>query len=68
WPPDLQMDNALIDDRRIHMDCTGDATMKQSTKYILKDNNSQRGGHNARYEMVFDGDNTESPRRETKQY
>ncbi|XP_045807991.1 peptidyl-prolyl cis-trans isomerase CYP59-like isoform X1 [Trifolium pratense] len=68
WPPDLQMDNALIDDRRIHMDCTGDATMKQSTKYILKDNNSQRGGHNARYEMVFDGDNAESPRRETKQY
>ncbi|XP_045805339.1 peptidyl-prolyl cis-trans isomerase CYP59-like isoform X3 [Trifolium pratense] len=96
----FKMDNALIDDRRIHVDfsqsvaklwsqymrkdnkgggcfkcgstdhiakdCTGDATIKQSTKYILKDNNSQRGGHNARYEMVFDGDNTESPRRETK--
>ncbi|GAU41918.1 hypothetical protein TSUD_25590 [Trifolium subterraneum] len=96
----FKMDNALIDDRRIHVDfsqsvaklwsqymrkdnkgggcfkcgstdhiardCTGDATMKQSTKFILKDNNSQRGGHNARYEMVFDGDNTESPRRETK--
>ncbi|KAK2355504.1 peptidyl-prolyl cis-trans isomerase CYP59 [Trifolium repens] len=96
----FKMDNALIDDRRIHVDfsqsvaklwsqymrkdnkgggcfkcgstdhiakdCTGDATMKQSTKYILKDNNSQRGGHDARYEMVFDGDNTESPRRETK--
>ncbi|XP_045807988.1 peptidyl-prolyl cis-trans isomerase CYP59-like [Trifolium pratense] len=96
----FKMDNALIDDRRIHVDfsqsvaklwsqymrkdnkgggcfkcgstdhiardCTGDATMKQSSKYILKDNNSQRGGHNARYEMVFDGDNTESPRHETK--
>ncbi|XP_058775114.1 peptidyl-prolyl cis-trans isomerase CYP59-like [Vicia villosa] len=96
----FKMDNALIDDRRIHVDfsqsvaklwsqynrkdnkaggcfkcgstdhiakdCTGDATVKQPTKYILKDNNAQRGGQNARYEMVFDGDSTKSPRRETK--
>lgn len=96
----FKMDNALIDDRRIHVDfsqsvaklwsqymrkdnkgggcfkcgstdhiakdCTGDATMKQPTKFIMKDNNAQRGGDKARYEMVFDGDNTESPKRETK--
>ncbi|KAJ1404694.1 Zinc finger, CCHC-type [Sesbania bispinosa] len=99
----FKMDNALIDDRRIHVDfsqsvaklwsqyrrrdhkgkgggcfkcgstdhiakdCTGDATMKQQpAKYILKDDNAQRGGDNARYEMVFDGDNTESPRRDIK--
>ncbi|KAK7313898.1 hypothetical protein VNO77_39103 [Canavalia gladiata] len=99
----FKMDNALIDDRRIHVDfsqsvaklwsqyrrkdqkgkgggcfkcgstdhiakdCTADATMKQQTaKYILKDDNAQRGGDNARYEMVFDGDNSESPRRDVK--
>ncbi|TKY68586.1 Peptidyl-prolyl cis-trans isomerase CYP59 [Spatholobus suberectus] len=99
----FKMDNALIDDRRIHVDfsqsvaklwslyrqkdqkgkgggcfkcgstdhiakdCTGDATMKQpQAKYILKDNNAQRGGDNARYEMVFDGDNPESPRQDVK--
>ncbi|XP_004498355.1 peptidyl-prolyl cis-trans isomerase CYP59 [Cicer arietinum] len=96
----FKMDNALIDDRRIHVDfsqsvaklwsqymrkdnkgggcfkcgstdhiardCTGDAIMKQPTKFILKDNNAQRGGDKASYEMVFDGDNTESPRRQTK--
>ncbi|XP_057453312.1 peptidyl-prolyl cis-trans isomerase CYP59 [Lotus japonicus] len=97
----FKMDNALIDDRRIHVDfsqsvsklwsqykrkdqkgkgggcfkcgstdhiakdCTGDAK-QQSAKYILKDNNVQRGGDNARYEMVFEGDNPESPRRDTK--
>jgi hypothetical protein len=37
----------------IAKDCTGDATMKQSTKYILKDNNSQRGGHNARSVLLI---------------
>ncbi|QCD85945.1 peptidyl-prolyl cis-trans isomerase-like 4 [Vigna unguiculata] len=100
----FKMDNALIDDRRIHVDfsqsvaklwsqyrrkdqkgkgggcfkcgstdhiakdCTGDATMKQpQTKYILKDDNTQRGGDNSRYEMVFDGDdNPESPRQDVK--
>ncbi|KAL2563794.1 hypothetical protein AAZV13_19G004000 [Glycine max] len=99
----FKMDNALIDDRRIHVDfsqsvsklwsqyrrkdqkgkgggcfkcgstdhiakdCTGDSTMKQpQAKYILKDDNAQRGGDNARYEMVFDGDNSQSPRRDIK--
>ncbi|XP_014493897.1 peptidyl-prolyl cis-trans isomerase CYP59 isoform X1 [Vigna radiata var. radiata] len=100
----FKMDNALIDDRRIHVDfsqsvaklwsqyrrkdqkgkgggcfkcgstdhiakdCTGDATMKQpQTKYILKDDNTQRGGDNSRYDMVFDGDdNPESPRQDVK--
>ncbi|CAJ1978395.1 unnamed protein product [Sphenostylis stenocarpa] len=99
----FKMDNALIDDRRIHVDfsqsvaklwsqyrrkdqkgkdggcfkcgatdhiakdCTGEATMKQpQTKYILKDDNTQRGADNARYEMVFDGDNPESPRQDIK--
>ncbi|RDX67312.1 Peptidyl-prolyl cis-trans isomerase CYP59, partial [Mucuna pruriens] len=99
----FKMDNALIDDRRIHVDfsqsvaklwsqyrrkdqkgkgggcfkcgstdhiakdCTGDATMKQpQAKYILKDDNAQRGGDNARYEMVFDGDNPESSRQNGK--
>ncbi|KAE9620830.1 hypothetical protein Lal_00019697 [Lupinus albus] len=99
----FKMDNALIDDRRIHVDfsqsvaklwsqyrrkdqkgkgggcfkcgstnhiakdCTGDDTIKQQpAKYILKDDNTQRGGHNARYEMVFDEDNTGSPRQHIK--
>ncbi|XP_027355090.1 peptidyl-prolyl cis-trans isomerase CYP59 [Abrus precatorius] len=97
----FKMDNALIDDRRIHVDfsqsvaklwsqyrrkdqkdkgggcfkcgstdhiakdCTADAPMRQQpAKYILKDDNSQRGEDNARYEMVYDGDNSESPRRD----
>ncbi|KAI9126428.1 hypothetical protein K1719_002849 [Acacia pycnantha] len=94
----FKMDNALIDDRRIHVDfsqsvaklwsqykrkdqtgkgngcfkcgssdhiakdCTEDGKNNQTTKYILKDNNAQRGGNDARYEMVFDGDGEESPR------
>lgn len=94
----FKMDNALIDDRRIHVDfsqsvaklwsqyrrkdqtgkgkgcfkcgssdhiakdCTEDAKNNQTTKYILKDDNAQRGGDNASYEMVFDRDDTESPR------
>lgn len=98
----FKMDNALIDDRRIHVDfsqsvaklwsqyrrkdnqpgkagrgcfkcgavdhmakdCTGDPASKhQPSKYILKDDNMQRGGdNNSRYEMVFDGDTPESPR------
>ncbi|XP_061973309.1 peptidyl-prolyl cis-trans isomerase CYP59-like isoform X2 [Populus nigra] len=97
----FKMDNALIDDRRIHVDfsqsvaklwsqyrrkdnqpgkgrgcfkcgaldhmakdCTGDPANKhQPSKYILKDDNMQRGGdNNSRYEMVFDGDTPESPR------
>ncbi|XP_061340666.1 peptidyl-prolyl cis-trans isomerase CYP59 isoform X3 [Gastrolobium bilobum] len=98
----FKMDNALIDDRRIHVDfsqsvaklwsqyrrkdqrgkgggcfkcgsidhiaknCNGDATMKQPAKYILKDDNAQHGGDNARYEMVFDGDKTESSRPDVK--
>ncbi|GMI81092.1 hypothetical protein HRI_001778400 [Hibiscus trionum] len=96
----FKMDNALIDDRRIHVDfsqsvaklwsqyrrkdqqkgggcfkcgaldhiakdCTGGpATQLQPSKYILKDENAQHGGDNSsRYEMVFDGDTPESPRR-----
>ncbi|XVF47642.1 hypothetical protein PTKIN_Ptkin03bG0126200 [Pterospermum kingtungense] len=98
----LKMDNALIDDRRIHVDfsqsvaklwsqyrrkdhqkgkgggcfkcgaldhiardCTGGpATKLQPSKYILKDENVQRGGDNSsRYEMVFDGDAPESLRK-----
>ncbi|KAF7824389.1 peptidyl-prolyl cis-trans isomerase CYP59 isoform X1 [Senna tora] len=99
----FKMDNALIDDRRIHVDfsqsvaklwsqyrrkgqsgnkgcfkcgssdhvakdCTEDAKNQQSAKYILKDDNAQRGGENMRYEMVFDGDQHESrsPRQGTK--
>ncbi|KAG5106160.1 hypothetical protein JHK82_043130 [Glycine max] len=99
----FKMDNALIDDRRIHVDfsqsvaklwsqyrrkdqkgkgggcfkcgstdhiakdCTGEATMKQpQAKYILKDDNVQRGGDSARYEMVFDEDNSQHPRQDVK--
>ncbi|KAL2523871.1 Peptidyl-prolyl cis-trans isomerase CYP59 [Abeliophyllum distichum] len=96
----FKMDNALIDDRRIHVDfsqsvaklwsqyrrkgqagkgggcfkcgsldhiakdCTGDPTIQQpNSKYILKDDNTQRGGDdNTRFEMVFDEDPTGSPR------
>ncbi|PHT44306.1 Peptidyl-prolyl cis-trans isomerase-like 4 [Capsicum baccatum] len=95
----FKMDNALIDDRRIHVDfsqsvaklwsqyrrkdqngkgrgcfkcgsldhmakdCTGDAT-KQQSNYILKEDNKQRGGDgNLRYDMVFDEDAAESPKR-----
>ncbi|XP_050279386.1 peptidyl-prolyl cis-trans isomerase CYP59-like isoform X1 [Quercus robur] len=97
----FKMDNALIDDRRIHVDfsqsvsklwsqyrrkdnktgkggcfkcgaldhvakdCTGGSAVKQN--YILKDDNRQRGGeNNSRFEMVFDGDTPESPRREKR--
>ncbi|BBH01488.1 cyclophilin 59, partial [Prunus dulcis] len=101
----FKMDNALIDDRRIHVDfsqsvaklwsqyrrkdqqmgkgkgcfkcgaldhiakdCTGDsANRQQPQKYILKDDNAQRGGgNNSSYEMVFDGDTPESPRQEQR--
>ncbi|XP_065864965.1 peptidyl-prolyl cis-trans isomerase CYP59-like [Euphorbia lathyris] len=101
----FKMDNALIDDRRIHVDfsqsvskqwsefrrhknsqmgkgrgcfkcgaldhiakdCTGDPTANQlqPSKYVIKDDNMQRGGNdNSRYEMVFDGETPapESPR------
>ncbi|KAF8412753.1 hypothetical protein HHK36_000723 [Tetracentron sinense] len=98
------MDNALIDDRRIHVDfsqsvaklwsqyrrkdnqagkgcfkcgaldhiakdCTGDPSTKQlPPKYVLKDENTQRGGDdNSRYEMVFDGDTKGSSRRDKRQ-
>ncbi|GMI92902.1 hypothetical protein HRI_002959500 [Hibiscus trionum] len=49
----------------IAKDCTGGpATQLQPAKYILKDENTQHGGDNSsRYEMVFDGDTPESPRR-----
>ncbi|KAL2563792.1 hypothetical protein AAZV13_19G004000 [Glycine max] len=33
---------------------------------VTEDDNAQRGGDNARYEMVFDGDNSQSPRRDIK--
>ncbi|XP_024019144.1 peptidyl-prolyl cis-trans isomerase CYP59 [Morus notabilis] len=100
----FKMDNALIDDRRIHVDfsqsvsklwsqyrrkdhkkgggcfkcgavdhiakdCTsGGPTMKdQERKYVLKDDNQQRGeGENSRYDMVFDEDTRRSPRREKR--
>ncbi|KAF3438265.1 hypothetical protein FNV43_RR21026 [Rhamnella rubrinervis] len=97
----FKMDNALIDDRRIHVDfsqsvaklwsqyrrkdhlmgkgngcfkcgapdhiakdCTGGPMVNQQPqKYILKDSDRQHGGgNNSRYEMVFDGDASESPR------
>ncbi|KAI5674584.1 hypothetical protein M9H77_14948 [Catharanthus roseus] len=100
----FKMDNALIDDRRIHVDfsqsvaklwsqyrrkdqkgkgggcfkcgstdhiakdCTGDPnSTRQLTKYMLKDGNTQHGGANSRYEMVFDGDTVESPKHNKKQ-
>ncbi|GAB4836636.1 cytochrome P450 monooxygenase 59 [Ancistrocladus abbreviatus] len=98
----FKMDNALIDDRRIHVDfsqsvaklwnqfrrkgsqqgrgcfkcgaldhnakdCTEGSTVKQQQKYTLKDDNRQHGGgDNARYEMVFDEDDSGSPKREKK--
>ncbi|GMH10688.1 hypothetical protein Nepgr_012529 [Nepenthes gracilis] len=98
----FKMDNALIDDRRIHVDfsqsvaklwnqfrrkgsqqgrgcfkcgaldhlakdCTGVSTIKQQQKYMLKDENRQHGGDdNTRYEMVFDENHGESPRREKR--
>ncbi|KAM5586721.1 hypothetical protein ABKV19_005571 [Rosa sericea] len=99
----FKMDNALIDDRRIHVDfsqsvsrlwsqyrrkeagkgkgcfkcgaldhiakeCTGDnASKQQPQKYVLKNDNAQRGGgNNSSYEMVFDGDTPESPRQEKR--
>ncbi|KAK9275091.1 hypothetical protein L1049_022350 [Liquidambar formosana] len=99
----FKMDNALIDDRRIHVDfsqsvsklwsqyrrnqmgkgrgcfkcgaldhmakdCTGEPAIKQlPPKYVLKDDNIQRGGDdNSRYEMVFDGDTPVSPQREKR--
>ncbi|RVW66936.1 hypothetical protein CK203_063644 [Vitis vinifera] len=38
-----------------------------TSKYILKDNNTQHGGdNNSRYEMVFDEDTSESPKREKR--
>ncbi|KAH9622531.1 hypothetical protein KSS87_011292 [Heliosperma pusillum] len=85
----FKMDNALIDDRRIHVDfsqsvsklwnqfrrkgiqgkgcykcgsldhlakdCADGSSTPQNQKYILKDDNKQRGGvKHADYEMVFD--------------
>ncbi|KAM7277383.1 hypothetical protein ACFE04_019249 [Oxalis oulophora] len=96
----FKMDNALIDDRRIHVDfsqsvsklwsqykrkdqsgkggcfkcgapdhmardCTGGPAAKP--KYTLKENNRQHGGgDDSRYEMVFDGNMPESPKREKR--
>jgi len=37
----------------IARDCTGDATMKQPTKFIMKDNNAQRGGDKARSVLLI---------------
>eukprot|EP00268_Persea_americana_P024619 TRINITY_DN24052_c0_g2_i1.p1 TRINITY_DN24052_c0_g2~~TRINITY_DN24052_c0_g2_i1.p1 ORF type:complete len:620 (+),score=140.34 TRINITY_DN24052_c0_g2_i1:137-1996(+) len=96
----FKMDNALIDDRRIHVDfsqsvsklwsqyrrgkggqtgkgkgcfkcgstdhiakdCTeGTKSNQQHPKYVLKDENAQRGGEARQsYEMVFDGDTPET--------
>lgn len=44
-------------------ECTGDPTNKQqNTKYVLKQDNAQRGGNNnSGYEMVFAEDATRSP-------
>ncbi|KAL6998975.1 cytochrome P450 monooxygenase 59 [Sarracenia purpurea var. burkii] len=52
----------------IAKDCAGDPSIKQQpSKYILKDNNSQRGGDvNSRYDMVFDEESARSPHREKK--
>ncbi|KAJ0042886.1 hypothetical protein Pint_17736 [Pistacia integerrima] len=95
-----KMDNALIDDRRIHVDFSQsvsklwnqyrrrnnqpgkergcfkcgaldhiakDCTGQQAPKYILKEDNRQHGGYSdSRYEMVFDGDTLENPRREKR--
>ncbi|KAJ0098767.1 hypothetical protein Patl1_20377 [Pistacia atlantica] len=95
-----KMDNALIDDRRIHVDFSQsvsklwnqyrrrnnqpgkergcfkcgaldhiakDCTGQQAPKYILKEDNRQHGGYSdSRYEMVFDGDTPENPRREKR--
>ncbi|KAF2317670.1 hypothetical protein GH714_039517 [Hevea brasiliensis] len=49
--------------------CAGGPANKQlqPPKYVLKDDNLQRGGNNnSRYEMVFDGDTPESPRQEMR--
>ncbi|GLU17984.1 hypothetical protein SLE2022_343080 [Rubroshorea leprosula] len=49
-------------------DCTEGPGKLQASKYILKDDNTQHGGDsNARYEMVFDEDTPDSPRREKRQ-
>ncbi|KAK9088131.1 hypothetical protein Scep_027213 [Stephania cephalantha] len=93
----FKMDNALIDDRRIHVDfsqsvaklwsqyrrkgnhtgsgcfkcgssdhmakdCTGGAGTSgmQAPKYVLKEENAQRGGDDkSRYDMVFDDDDND---------
>ncbi|XP_041991725.1 peptidyl-prolyl cis-trans isomerase CYP59-like [Salvia splendens] len=101
----FKMDNALIDDRRIHVDfsqsvaklwfqykgkgrigggagcfkcgsfdhiakdCPGGptATGQPLSKYMLKDDNTQRGGdRSTRYEMVFDEDEDDGGPRHSK--
>ncbi|CAI0450444.1 unnamed protein product [Linum tenue] len=43
-------------------DCTdGLGSKSQGPKYILKDDNTQRGSDNSRYDMVFDGEAPGSP-------
>lgn len=100
----FKMDNALIDDRRIHVDfsqsvaklwtqyrrkdqkgggcfkcgsidhiardCTGDSINTQKhQKFMLKDGNPQHGGgDNSQYEMVFDDDAIESPKRRRRDH
>ncbi|KAK1583038.1 hypothetical protein Q3G72_020503 [Acer saccharum] len=44
-------------------DCTG----QEPTKYILKDADGQHGDNNSKYEMVFDEDTSENPKREKRQ-
>ncbi|XP_050226030.1 peptidyl-prolyl cis-trans isomerase CYP59-like [Mercurialis annua] len=100
----FKMDNALIDDRRIHVDfsqsvakqwaeyrrkggqmgrggcfkcgasdhmakdCEGGPASKQlhPQKYVLKDDNVQRGGDKSRYDMVFDEEIPENKRLEKR--
>lgn len=53
----------------IAKDCTsgGPTMIHQEQNYVLKDHNQQRGGgENSRYDMVFDEDARESPRREKR--
>ncbi|XP_010060849.2 peptidyl-prolyl cis-trans isomerase CYP59 isoform X1 [Eucalyptus grandis] len=42
-------------------ECPGSSTRQPLSKYILKEDNAQRGGDDSRYEMVFDEDAPESP-------
>ncbi|KAI3409215.1 Peptidyl-prolyl cis-trans isomerase (PPIase) [Psidium guajava] len=47
-------------------ECTGSSNREPPSKYILKEDNAQRGGNDSRYEMVFDEDAPKSPSHEKK--